>query len=318
MSIFEKFDFNTIVREIDTVALRNYSNVKYKFLITDTALMIENFEKKKSIDELDEELIKNGLFFLYFETDDKYIYHLDKIIHFGGKYVIHKNYVKRSFMHTNKECKQALQSTYKKRNSISHFDEIIHCNICQAIEQTKHLEGDYVEIGVYRGGSALTALNYMKYSNMKRKSYFLDTFDGFDYEEATQSSETHWEKNNEHHKLWGPGKTIEIVNNLLKSQCPNQDFRLIKNNICNEPLPSSIQNIVIANIDVDLYDATRDAFDKVAHKIVKGGIIIAEDPTATPALMGAYYAMETFLKTNIGKKFMKLHLIGQYFLIRME
>jgi len=61
----------------------------------------------------------------------------------------------------------------------------------------------------------------MKYSNMKRKSYFLDTFDGFDYEEATQSSETHWEKNNEHHKLWGPEKTIEIVNNLLKSQCPD-------------------------------------------------------------------------------------------------
>ena len=79
-----------------------------------------------------------------------------------------------------------------------------------------------------------------------------------------------------------------------------------------------VANIVVANIDVDLYDATRDAFSKVAEKMVKGGIIIAEDPTSTPALIGAFFAMEHFLKTDIGKKFMKLHLIGQYFLIKME
>jgi hypothetical protein len=318
MTIFEKFDFETIKKEIDTVALRNYSYLDHKILITDTKFTLENFEQHKSIDEIKDELIKNSLFFLYFETDDKYYYHLDKIINFGGKYIIHKNYNKQNYIHTSTGCKLALQSTYKKKNSISHYNEIIHGNICQAIEQTKHLVGDYVEIGVYRGGSALTALNYMKYSNINRKSYFLDTFDGFDYEEATQSSETHWENGNEHHKLWGAQKTLEIVDNLLRSQCPNQQFELVKNNICNEPLPSSIKNIVVANVDVDIYDATRDAFNKVAEKMVKGGIIIAEDPTATPALIGAYYAMEKFLKTDVGKKFMKLHLIGQYFLIKME
>ena len=200
-------------------------------------------KKKKSIDEIKDEIIKNSLFFLYFETDDKYIYHLDKIINYQGKFIIHKNYNKNNYIHTNQFCKLALQSTYRKRHSISHFNEIVHGNICQAIEQTKHLDGDYVEIGVYKGGSALTALNYMKYSGIKKKSYFLDTFDGFDYEEAIKSSETHWEKNNEHHKLWGPEKTIEIINNLLKNQCPNQDFELIQNNICNQQLPSSIKKI---------------------------------------------------------------------------
>ena len=243
---------------------------------------------------------------------------MDKIINYQGKFIIHKNYNKNNYIHTNQFCKLALQSTYRKRHSISHFNEIVHGNICQAIEQTKHLDGDYVEIGVYKGGSALTALNYMKYSGIKKKSYFLDTFDGFDYEEAIKSSETHWEKNNEHHKLWGPEKTIEIINNLLKNQCPNQDFELIQNNICNQQLPSSIKKIAVANVDVDLYDASIIAFNKVAEKIVKGGIIIAEDPPATPALIGAYYAMEKFLKTDMGKKFMKLHLLGQYFLIKIE
>lgn len=175
-----------------------------------------------------------------------------------------------------------------------------------------------MEIGVYKGGSALTALNYMKHANIKRKSYFLDTYDGFNYTEADTSSETHWNIQNNCHRLFGTDKTMEYIQNILSEECPEQEFSLIKTNICSEELPSSIQHIAVANLDVDLYDATRDALNKLAPKIVKGGIIIAEDPTSTPGLIGAFYAMETFLETTIGKQFMKLHLSGQYFLIRME
>ena len=180
------------------------------------------------------------------------------------------------------------------------------------------MEGDYIEIGVYKGGSALTALNYMKYSNINRKSYFIDTYDGFNYEEASNSIETHWNKDNNNHQLWGIEETMRRINELLSNQCPAQDFKLIKSNICRDELPSEIKNIVVANIDVDIYEATRDAYNKVGEKIVKGGIIIAEDPTSTPALIGAFYAMEKFLETPLGKKFIKLHLLGQYFLIRMN
>ena len=158
----------------------------------------------------------------------------------------------------------------------------------------------------------------MKYSDIKRRSYLLDTFDGFDYDEATNSCETHWNKENNHHKLGGAENIMSYLQNLLYRECPNQDFKLIKSNICSDELPESIEKIVVANIDVDLYDATRDALNKVAPKIVKRGIIISEDPTSTPGLIGAFYAMEKFLETPLGKKFMKLHLGGQYFLIKID
>ena len=83
-------------------------------------------------------------------------------------------------------------------------------------------------------------------------------------------------------------------------------------------MPESIENIVVATIDVDMYDAIRDALNKVSPKVVKGGIIILDDPTCTPGCIGAFYAMEKFLETEMGKKYMKLHLIGQYFLIKMH
>lgn len=318
---FIKFpNFETIKNQIDTRAIKNYKHLLYKFLITNTEFEFENFSKISSIDDISENIISNSLFFLHFNTDDEYIYHLDKILKYNGKFIIQKNYAKYMYYHSNKLCKQTLMETvkYQQKGLISHFSVMTHGNICQAIEQTKHLNGDYVEIGVYKGGSALTALNYMKFSNIKKNIYLLDTFDGFNYSEAESSVETHWQNNNNHHRLYGPENTIKKINNVLSEACPNQHFEIIQSNICSDALPSHIQNIVVANIDVDLYDATKYALEKVADKIVKGGIIISEDPTSTPGLIGAFYAMETFLKTPIGKKFIKLHLTGQYFLIKME
>jgi len=157
----------------------------------------------------------------------------------------------------------------------------------------------------------------MKHSNIKRATYLLDTCDGVDYDEATDSSETHWKKNNDHHKLFGIDETMNYLNILLLRECPSQEFNLIKSNICSDALPREIDKIVVANIDVDIYDATRDALLKVSERMVTGGIIICEDPPSTPGLIGAYYAMEKFLATPSGKKYMKLHLCGQYFLIKM-
>lgn len=320
--MIKKFDIEIVKNTLDTQAIYNHANEfgfsTTKYLITNTELKVDDFINLNSIDDIDTSDIKNNLFYLHFNSDDEFLYHLDKIIKNNGKFINHMNASKFNYVYSNKNCNLALTDTLKCINEISHYDEIIHGNICQALEQTKHLEGDYIEIGVYKGGSALTALNYMKHSNIKRKSYFLDTFDGFDYDEATNSSETRWRKDNCHHKLFGVDNTMNYIKTILTRECPEQEFTLVQSNICKDELPSNINNIVVANIDVDIYDATRDSFNKVAEKMVKGGIIIAEDPTSTPCLIGAFYAMENFLETSIGKKFMKLHLIGQYFLIKIN
>ena len=305
-----------ITNSLDYTAINLNPDLK-KYLVTDSELILPDFTKINSIDEIDNDEIKKSLFFIYFETDDQYLPHLDKIITEGGKYLITKDYEKYNYVHSNKNCKLALLDTINTPCP-SHYNESIHQNICQALEQTKHLDGDYIEIGVYKGGSALTALNYIKHSQIQRKCYLFDTFDGFDYDEATKSVETHWNKFNDHHKLWGVDKTMEIVQNFLQSKCPEQHFKLIKSYICRDDLPDYIEKIVVANIDVDMLEATRDALNKVNKKMVKGGIIICEDPTSTPGLIGAFYAMEKFLETPEGKNYMKLHLFGQYFLIKLN
>lgn len=289
---------------------------KLKILISnEEEIHIEGFDKIKSIDEIEEHKIKDYIFLLFFHSDDEYLYHIDKIVKNEGKFLIHMFWHKSNYVHSSRNARLAMMDTLRRIDDISHYVETIHGNICQAIEQTKNVEGDYVEIGVFKGGSALTAFNYMKYSGILRKSYLFDTFDGFNYEESNKSSDTFW---NNTHKLWGEDETMDRINSLLKTECPMVDFELIKSNICKDNLPDKINKIAVANIDVDILEATEAAFYKVAERVVKGGIIIAEDPTSTPGLIGALYAMEQFLKSDIGKNFMKIHVTGQYFLIKMN
>lgn len=88
--------------------------------------------------------------------------------------------------------------------------------------------------------------------------------------------------------------------------------------IVNE-LPVKIQQIVIANVDVDLYEAVKAALFKVCHKIVRGGIIIVEDPGHTPLLIGARLALKEFMQSESGRQFMPIYMeSGQTFLIKLN
>ena len=102
----------------------------------------------------------------------------------------------------------------KKRISGNYLSTLnTHENICEAIELTKNLEGDYVEIGVFEGGSALTALNYLKQINLKRRVFLLDTFEGFNYVESEKSLDVKWYKS---HFIEKETETKKLLNDTLK------------------------------------------------------------------------------------------------------
>ena len=94
------------------------------------------------------------------------------------------------------------------------------------------------------------------------------------------------------------------------------DCELFCCNICTNNLPEKIQKISVVNIDVDMYEPTIDALNKVSDLVVSGGIIICEDPSSTPALYGGYMAMNEFLESEKGKQYIKVFKGSQYFLIK--
>ena len=189
------------------------------------------------------------------------------------------------------------------------FEVADYENIIQVLENIKNVEGDYVEIGVYKGGSAYTALKYLKERKIDKKVYLLDTFEGFQYKEARESNDRFWINRLDN---VAPSTVIEFLKEF-------DNYSIIKSNIISESLPSEIEKIAACNIDVDMYEAIAAALNKVCRLMTIGGIIILEDVGHTPALIGAHLAYMEFMNSIQGEDFHNILLSsGQALLIRYK
>jgi hypothetical protein len=320
MSVHDRFDPNSLFREFQHRE-KDLSPEQYEitYLVTDQ-IVADDVKSRftrtvSSIESLNDDQISKIVFYIYFLCDSDAINILKRIHKFNGKFIPLLAFYKTNYRFIDRPTLEALHQTEILQDRVSHFDYQVHENICEAINLTKNLEGDYVEIGVYMGGSALTALNYMdklkRLAYKPKKVWLLDTFDGFEYEEAANSQDAMWAGT---HKIFG----VENIQAHLKETLDTAkiDYNLVVSNICKDDLPAEIKSIAVANIDVDVYEATLDGLNKVAPLIVKGGIIIAEDAASTPGLYGAYLALTEFLESDMGSNFISIFKNGQYFLIR--
>ncbi len=297
-----------------------FSNLN-AYILTDIDIPIEVYRKlgAEPIDhsDLTPKIIRNGVFYVAYLCDSDALPALQAINKYGGRFIPGLSFAKTPYRYVDKLAYLALKKTCAKERLISHFDLQIHENICEALSITKYLQGDYVEIGVYKGGSALTALNYLDLQNnseIKKTAWLFDTFDGFNYPEAESSADSLWYGT---HKLYGIDKTINYIATSVLEEIESE-FNIIPMNICSDLLPASVKQISVANIDVDLYDATLAALSKVDPLIVQGGIIIAEDPCSTPGLYGSFLALEEFMASECGKSYVKIHKGSQYFLLKVN
>lgn len=222
-------------------------------------------------------------------------------------------------MHKDYRARSAIESEWSFQRE-AQFDKFDFGygdaeNICQALQTTRSLAGAYVEVGCFRGSSGRIALRYMQEAHIYRPSYFLDVFEGFTYPAAQASADAIWANS---HATEG----IEVVSGRLKEfEQPllGRTVHVVTNNIITDELPSEIDSIAVANLDVDQLEAVYAGLVKLAPKIAIGGILIVEDPGHTPLLIGAQAALDIFIASEIAEKFLSIYMhSGQYFLVRIK
>ena len=97
----------------------------------------------------------------------------------------------------------------------------------------------------------------INYVSAKRQAYFLDTFTGFNYPEAKNSIDTYWQNTHTETSYEEVKKRLSKYENAEVIQC----------NIISEELPLKINNIAVANIDVDMYEAVKVFFTPENNEI---------------------------------------------------
>lgn len=270
-------------------------------------------------DALGEYNMKETMFIYACDFDDLGMPFIDYIVKAGGKFSPVHSYLPSLYCNIRKSAMDALLAEYKRQKEegylkwgVGSFFGRDQLNLFQAIDLTAGLEGDFVEIGCFRGSTARVALRYMALNGIQRKCYFLDVFDGFNYESAKKSADSVWAGT---HETEGE----DIVRNRIVDAAkgsPGLKVQVIRNNIIEDEFPEPIGDLCLASIDVDMYEAVYEALLKVYKRIVKNGIIVVEDPGHSPALIGARLALESFLDEH-GESFTPVYLeSGQTFLIK--
>lgn len=149
--------------------------------------------------------------------------------------------------------------------------------------QAARLDGELIELGVYRGGSAAAVAWTLERAGLRRALHLCDTFAGLP---APQE----WEL----HRVGDFEDTAqEAVENALRRLLPEYPFEMHAG-LFAETLPGLAEKkFCFAHVDADLYESVREACAFVYPRMTRGGFMVFDDYGA-PTCPGAKRAVDEF------------------------
>lgn len=150
----------------------------------------------------------------------------------------------------------------------------------------KHsISGDFVECGVWRGGSVMAMILALKQLNIQsRKLWLCDTFEGmtppisddtkFDGTPAKELLEL---DKNRSSNVWAISGLDEVKKNVDSLKYPNDKIEYVVGPVENTLPKLDISKISLLRLDTDWYESTKVELELLFPRLVKGGILIIDD-----------------------------------------
>ncbi len=151
------------------------------------------------------------------------------------------------------------------------------------------IQGDFVECGVWRGGSVMViARTLLRLKVTDRKIYLYDTFEGMskpaEHDEDIQgvSAESLWGKKEANLAADAPpwlclAQQSEVELNLSSTGYPTENFVLVKGKV-EETIPRHAPpKIALLRLDTDWYESTKHELEHLFPLLAKNGVLILDD-----------------------------------------
>jgi O-methyltransferase len=145
--------------------------------------------------------------------------------------------------------------------------------------------GDFVEVGVYRGGSAVLLAEVARATG--RRLFLFDTFTGIPFRDAVDRHEV--------------GDFSDTSLEMVREAVPDATFCV---GVFPDTMPDDIGPIALAHVDCDQYRSVHDCCAHLGPRMAPGGVMVFDDPNV---LDGASQAVrESFsadrIETSAGGK----------------
>ena len=149
------------------------------------------------------------------------------------------------------------------------------------------IEGDFVECGVWKGGSAMMMAAVLHHlGDTRRKIYLYDTYEGMstpsekdkDYRgNDAKSLLEHSSKENQE-SVWCYSSMDEVKSNMGKTKFPIDKVILVKGKV-EDTIPANLPEggIALLRLDTDWYESTLHELNYLYPALVSKGVLIIDD-----------------------------------------
>ncbi|HEX8174955.1 MAG TPA: TylF/MycF/NovP-related O-methyltransferase [Pyrinomonadaceae bacterium] len=151
----------------------------------------------------------------------------------------------------------------------------------------RELPGDFVECGVWRGGSLmLMAYTLLSRGCTNRMIWLYDTFDGVtsptDDDVQEMSGRPAREILGEHERtqddpFWGIAPRALVESNLRRTGYPMHRFRFVEGDVLKTIPAEAPERLAILRLDTDWYKSTRHELEHLYPRLSPGGVLIVDD-----------------------------------------
>lgn len=147
------------------------------------------------------------------------------------------------------------------------------------------IEGDFVECGVWKGGSSMMMAHTLLLVNDHRTLYLYDTFEGMS-EPKTEDKDLYGNKadellkrsdKNSDYSIWCYSTLETVQKNIYSTGYPKNKIRFIKGKV-EETIPLTVpQKISLLRLDTDWFDSTYHELVHLYPLLSQKGILIIDD-----------------------------------------
>lgn len=197
-----------------------------------------------------------------------------------------KKYAERYLVRPDMVGDTDFQQVYQKVGSRQNKFTMTPMERCWALYQAtryvskSEITGDFVECGVWRGGSSmLAALTLMSLNDCEKKIYLYDTFEGMP-QPTEKDVDIHGVP---YSKIWEQEREIlsvsleDVKKNMLSTGYPETNISLIKGMV-EETLPQTApEKISLLRLDTDFHDSTYHELVHLYPRLSLGGVLIIDD-----------------------------------------
>lgn len=149
------------------------------------------------------------------------------------------------------------------------------------------IPGDFVECGVWRGGSSMMIGHVLQHRGVKdRKIFLFDTFEGMPA--ATENDEDFAgkqaaeimsdNKDNKNATIWCLADLADVKNNMSKTGLAENQIVYVKGMVENTIPNAEISGeISLLRLDTDWYESTKHELIHMYPKVAQNGVVIIDD-----------------------------------------